>query len=239
MGKEIQRLRGPNHCHAVVFDFDYTLADSSRPVWDCINTALAGIGLASVSREETNRTIGLSLPETFLKLAGREHAAKAGEFVERFVRRADEIMVEQTVLFDSVEGMVAQLQPRGVRLGIVSTKYRRRIEAILEREGLRRHFAAVVGGDDVARQKPDPEGLRLALGHLGAQPEEGLYVGDSLPDAEAAQQAGVRFVAVFSGMTPREAFAAFPVAGFLPDVSHLPEYLFRGRKLSAKPGRAP
>ena len=236
MDMETQDVRGVNHCRAIVFDFDYTLADSSQPVWDCINTALAGLRLPIVTREQTSRTIGLSLPETFLKLAGGEHAGKVGELVERFVRRADEIMVEQTVLFESVVGMVAQLQLRGVKMGIVSTKYRRRIEAILEREGLRKHFAAVVGGDDVARQKPDPEGLRLALGHLDARPEEALYVGDSLPDAEAAQRAGVRFVAVLSGTTPREDFAAFPVADFLPDISHLPAYLLNGREFSGNWG---
>jgi phosphoglycolate phosphatase len=150
-------MQETNHCRAIVFDFDYTLADSSEPVWDCINTALTGLGLPSVSREAACRTIGLSLPEAFVKLGGREHADKTWEFVGRFVRRADEIMVDQTIIYDSAREMLEQLRPRGLNLGIVSTKYRRRIEAILEREGLRQDFtAAACPADRLATVARDP-----------------------------------------------------------------------------------
>ncbi|HEY9503221.1 MAG TPA: HAD hydrolase-like protein, partial [Pyrinomonadaceae bacterium] len=54
--------------NTVLFDFDYTLADSSQGAIDCINFALAEMGLAPVSDEAACRTIGLSLNETFLNL---------------------------------------------------------------------------------------------------------------------------------------------------------------------------
>ena len=51
-------------------------------------------------------------------------------------------------------------------------------------------FSVVVGFEDVARHKPDPEGVELALGRLGVLPKEALLVGDSAADIEAARAAG-------------------------------------------------
>jgi phosphoglycolate phosphatase len=206
---------------AVVFDFDYTLADSSQGVIECIDFALETLGLPAVSTETAKRTIGLSLVDSFRMLVGSQHAAQAGEFVHLFVERADEAMADLTVLFESVPATVAALRAQGFPLGIVSTKFRYRIEAILAREGLSDSFGVIVGGEDVAEHKPDPTGLLAAIGRLGGMPESTLYVGDSVTDAQTARRAGVPFVAVLSGVTPREAFLDYPTCGILRSLSGL------------------
>jgi phosphoglycolate phosphatase len=206
---------------SVLFDFDYTLADSSRGVADCINYALRNLGLAPVSYEAACRTIGLSLEDTLLQVAGKAHADKSARFSRLFVARADRVMAEQTVLLASVPGVVRELRGRGLTLGIVSTKYRYRIEAILARESLLAFFQVIVGGEDVSSHKPNPESLLLALARLGQQPGGALYVGDSVTDAEAAQRASLPFVAVLSGVTPREAFEGYEVWAVLESLSEL------------------
>ena len=42
---------------AVIFDFDYTLADPSQGVAESINFALNGLGLPAASPEQINQTI--------------------------------------------------------------------------------------------------------------------------------------------------------------------------------------
>jgi phosphoglycolate phosphatase len=205
---------------AVVFDFDYTLADSSEGAVECINYALSGLGLPTAPAAAVCRTIGHSLPETLARLAGAAHTGRSGEFAGLFIRRADEVMADLTVLYPGVGPTAEALRQRGLKLGIVSTKFRRRIEAVLAREGLRGAFDLIVGGEDVGRHKPDPEGLLQAMGRLGTDTSTTLYVGDSVVDAETARRAGVPFVAVLSGQTGAEEFAAYPVAGV---VAGLPE----------------
>jgi phosphoglycolate phosphatase len=206
---------------AVVFDFDYTLVDSSQGVIECIDFALETLGMPAVSAEAANQTIGLSLVDGFRMLVGPRPAAQADEFARLFVKRADEAMADLTVLFESVPVTIAALRARGFPLGIVSTKFRYRIEAILEREGLRDAFGVIVGGEDVAEHKPDPAGLFTAIERLGGTSESALYVGDSVTDAETARRAGVPFVAVLSGVTPREAFLDYHTYGILRNLSGL------------------
>ena len=79
----------------------------------------------------------------------------------------------------------------------------------------------VVGGEDVSCPKPDPEGLRHALSVLGVSPQEVLYVGDSIVDAETARAAGVDFAGVLHGMTTREELCRYPHVVILPDLCGL------------------
>ncbi len=209
----------------VVFDFDYTLADSSPAVVECVTVALTEMGLAVPSEDTIRRTIGLSLPETLGRLAGDKHRHRAEEFRAFFRARSDQVMVDWTVMLPGASDAVRELKRCGFRLGIVSTKFRIRIEATLEREALRDLFDVIVGGEDVTKFKPDPEGLLMARERLGVMLGEMVYVGDSVTDGETAQRAGVPFIALMSGMTPRHDLELYSPRTVLPDITALVEYL--------------
>ena len=206
---------------SIVFDFDYTLADSSVAVIECVNYALGKLGLPAAPPEAVLRTIGLALPETLQALAGEDNLDRAGMFYDLFVERADEVMLDGTVLLESVPEVVRELR-RSAKLGIVSSKYRSRIEKVLRREGLLDAFGAIVGGEDVPALKPDPTGLRLVLEMLDSLLELSLYVGDTVTDAETARRAGVPFAAVLSGVTTRNELEMYPAVAILNSITELP-----------------
>lgn len=210
---------------AIVFDFDYTLADSSQGAFECINFALAEMRLAPVTIEAVCRTIGLSLNETFLSLGNHHEPHRCTEFYRLFVRRAEEVMSDLTVLYETVPATIHSLRQQGLRLGIVSTKYRRRINQVLEREALLHGFEIVIGGEDVEQHKPHPEGLFEAMKKLESPVESVVYVGDSTVDAELAKRAGVPLIVVLSGVTPRSDFAEYSPLAILNNVSELPQLL--------------
>jgi phosphoglycolate phosphatase len=177
--------------------------------------------LPKVAAEDAQRTIGLSLQNILVTLAGREHEGRGGEFGRLFVERANEVMTDLTFVFEEVPGVIRRLKDEGMAIGIVSTKFRRRIEEILGREDLLEPFDVIVGGEDVSRHKPDPEGLLAAIERLGGSPSGSLYVGDSVTDAETARRAGVPFAAVLNGVTPREAFKDYPAYKILDNLGEL------------------
>ena len=207
---------------SVIFDFDYTLADSSDAVIECANYALRRLGLPEAIDNAIRRTIGLSLPRTLTALAGEEHAGAGDEFQRLFTERADVVMHDLIVMYDFVSSITDVLMGSGIRLGIVSSKFRRRIERVLKRDDLEGRFEVIVGGEDVEELKPNPRGLLRAVDALSTPRERCLYVGDSVTDAETAQRAGVPFVAVLSGVTGREAFADYDSVNVLESAAELP-----------------
>ncbi len=211
--------------NTIIFDFDYTLADSSAGVVTCVNFALHEMDLPTVPPEKIYPTIGLSLPETLRQLTGIQTTEKNIEFSRLFIQKAEKVMVDSTKIFETVPDTIRRLKEQGISLAIVSTKFRYRIEAILRREKLLKYFDVIVGGEDVDRHKPDPEGLLLALEKLRFSPAESVYVGDSIVDAQTARSAGLPFIAVLSGATPRDAFIDHDVFHFLESIRDLPEFL--------------
>jgi phosphoglycolate phosphatase len=146
------------------------------------------------------------------------------------VQRAEEVMSNLTVLYESVPPMVETLREGGLKLAIVSTKYRRRISEVLRREALLHGFEVVIGGEDVEQHKPHPQGLFEAIEKLECSPESVVYVGDSVVDAELAKRAGVPLIVVLSGVTPRTQFDTYEPLAVLENVSHLPKIVLRRQK---------
>jgi phosphoglycolate phosphatase len=217
----------------IIFDFDYTLADSSRGIIQCISYALQSLGLPSASDDAVCRTIGMSLKDTFETLTSSTDLIRAAEFSRLFISKADDVMVDCTELFDSADTVIRSLKQRKLSVGIVSTKYRHRIEAVLARDGLLDPIDVIIGGEDVARHKPDPEGLLRALQRLETPGSSALYVGDSVIDAIVADRAGTPFVAVLSGTTPRQAFDQYQPLGVIDNLVELPHVLSRLEAASA------
>ena len=215
----MRQLKPP--VQAIIFDFDYTLADSSAGVIECVNFAFDRLGLPLAADAEIRRTIGLPLPDTLAMLVGREYVRYTDEFTRLFVERADEVMTDMTQLFDIVPETVAALQKWGIRLGIVTLKYRYRIESVLRREQLTDAFEVIIGFEDMSEPKPNPAGLLAAIERLNSNRQNCFYVGDSVTDAKTAQRANIDFIAVLSGVTPRAAFEDYDVYAILEDVSNL------------------
>lgn len=195
---------------AVVFDFDYTLGDSTDGIIRSANYGLEQMGYPPGEREDIRRTIGLSLIETYKALTGDEDEDRAAKFRDYFVEKADEIMAENTVFYSGVLEFLDRLKRAGYLIGVVTTKYHYRIDQIAKQFHADELFDQIVGGDDVTQPKPDPEGLLSLLKIWNLDKDEVLYVGDSLVDAKTARAAGIAFAAVTTGTTEREAFLDFP-----------------------------
>lgn len=186
---------------SVLFDFDFTLVDSKRPVIECFRYALTAMNLPVPNEALIISTFGMTLPDAFALLAPAGPSEKLKSY---FMERADQVMVEWTTVYDPVPGLLKMLHAKGFMTGIISTKYRFRIESILKRAGLLDEFDNITGWEDVKHPKPDPEGLLMAIQRLQCHPSNVLYVGDSTIDARTAQAAGVKFIGVTTGPASRE-----------------------------------
>jgi phosphoglycolate phosphatase len=184
---------------AVLFDFDFTLGDSADAIVHCSRAAFTQMGLAPAAPAAIRRTIGLTLQESFRVLTGDAAPGPADEYTRCYVAHADRVMTAMTRVYEPAAGVLATMRARGVGTAIVSTKYRYRIESILEHCGLAGAVDVIVGGEDVSRHKPDPEGLERALAGLRVAGDRAMYVGDHPVDGHAAARAGVRFVRVLTG----------------------------------------
>jgi phosphoglycolate phosphatase len=90
-------------------------------------------------------------------------------------------------------------QAQGLKMACVTNKPTAFARTLLADKGLAGYFSLVVGGDTVARKKPDPMPLLHACSVLGIHPARTLMVGDSVNDAQAARAAGCPVLLVSYG----------------------------------------
>jgi len=95
------------------------------------------------------------------------------------------------VMLPSTPEVLASLQERGIRLGVVSNSDGR-IFSLLDQSGIAKFFHIVVDSHHVGVEKPDPRIFQFALKKLKARPEQTIYVGDIYSiDVVGAERAGL------------------------------------------------
>ena len=207
-----------------LFDFDYTLADSSLGIVTCFHDVLVRHGFRNVDDYAIKRTIGKTLEDSFSILTGEKNASLLLQYKNEYVKEADVHMTVNTFLFPETEQVLTSLKKQDVKIGIISTKYRYRIMELLSKKLPEGCLDIVIGGEDVTEPKPSAQGVRLAMERLGIVDKSSvLYVGDSLVDAETAKNAGVDFMAVLHGMTTRKEFDGYPCVAVAENLKVLVE----------------
>lgn len=194
---------------AIIFDFDYTLGDSTNGIAMSINYALEQLGYDTQNIVDIKRTIGLSLKETYSALTLNYNLDEAEQFAKLFKKKADNIMVDNTELYTGVKDVLKKLKAKGYKIAIVTTKFHYRIDQILSKFDANELIDIIVGAEDVKVEKPNPEGLLWTIAHLEMMNEDVLYVGDSVVDAKTAENAKVDFAAVLTGITTKEDFKRY------------------------------
>ncbi len=207
--------------HTYLFDFDYTLADSSKGIVICFRNVLERHRHTGISDEQIKRTIGKTLVDSFSILTGIEDEAILEEYRKEYVKEADRFMTANTRLFPETVSVLQALKEKGANIGIISTKYRYRIMELAKNNIPEGIIDLIVGGEDVKTAKPSPEGVFLALENLGTDKDTTLYIGDSIVDAETAQAAGMDFAGVLHGATTAEELEAYPHVAIMKDLTEL------------------
>lgn len=146
-------------------------------------------------------------------LPGRDQAELAAEL---------NALAQDAVMAPAVplRPVLGALRDRGLKLGLATNDTEGPARAHLSAHGVLDLFDFIAGYDSGHGAKPGP-GMCLAFARkLGLDPGRTVMVGDSLHDLEAGRAAGMRCVAVLTGIAGAADLA--PHADVvLPDISHL------------------
>ena len=215
---------------AVLYDFDGTLADSTELIMRCYrHTMRTHLGEAPPD-EVWLEGFGMTLESQIARFARSD--AEALEMLETY--RAFQNLHHDDLLrpFPGAAETVAELEQRGIGLAIVTSKHRRGAMRGMDLCGIVHHFEVIVTPEDVTHPKPHPEPVLVALGRLGVQPHEAVFVGDSPHDMAAGKAAGTRVAAALWGPFPREALAREQPDVFLREQRDVLELLASHERLS-------
>jgi pyrophosphatase PpaX len=192
-----------------IFDLDGTIADTLPLIYAAFNEALEPALGRQLSEAEIRSTFGP--PDNHIMqslLPGAEGESAFARYVVAYEREHDRLVTA----FHGIDEVTRLAAESGMKLGVVTGKSRRTALFTLEALGLLPSFEVIYAGDDVDRQKPDPEAVIKILADLRHDPSTpGVFIGDSAADVIAGRAAGLTTIAVTWGSPDHcELFAAKP-----------------------------
>ncbi len=187
---------------AALFDVDGTLTDTNHLHVVCWWEALRQGG-HTVAMHAIHRAIGLPGEDLLGHLLG-EGRDTSGD--ERLTAGHDTLYA---TYFDRLPGLdraaelLRELDRRGWRVVLVTSASAGELTALKGAIGADEAITATASADDVSEGKPAPDPVVHALGLVGADAADAVFVGDSVWDMTAATRAGVVGVGLLSGGIPR------------------------------------
>jgi phosphoglycolate phosphatase len=191
--------------HAVIFDFDGTLADSYDAIAASVNYVRERHSQPPLEVLQVRAWVGRGT-QSLLKhtVPGVELETALAEYMEHHPK----VLKSGTRLLPGVRETLMALHSSGLELGVCSNKAKQFTLSLLDILGLARFFKAVVGPEDAPRPKPAPDMLLAALKALAKLPKEALYVGDMAIDIETARAAKVQVWVIATGSNDASTLAA-------------------------------
>lgn len=125
-----------------------------------------------------------------------------------------------------VKETLSRLKSLGIRLAVVTTDSADITDKCLKVLGIESLFDKIYTDDGITPPKPEPYCAEEFLKAYGIKPENAVMIGDTLTDAQFAENAGMKFIAVASGAAGKE--LEDRAAAVIPDISGL-DHIIEGR----------
>lgn len=181
---------------AIVLDIDGTLVDTNY------QHALAWYRAfrqndVIVPIWRIHRAIGMGGDQLVAALAGDEVEEKLGDEIRDAEGPLYTSMIEEVEPFEGAKELVRELCEAGHEVVLASSAKEEEVEHYVDQLEARDVVTGWTTSADVAQTKPEPDLVEAALEKAGTR--EGVMVGDSVWDCEAAKRAGIDAMAVLTG----------------------------------------
>jgi len=194
---------------AVIFDMDGLMLDTEPLAARAWVDAARDLGVA-FDASINHRLIGRNFPDC-RTIIGEHHGAgyPVDDLMGAWHGAYDAIVQREGIAFKpGLPELLDWLDEARIPKAVATSTRRARAQAKLELTGILERFAALVGGDEVARGKPAPDIFVEAARRLGVPPSACMVLEDSEPGMRGALAAGMTPVMVPDLLPPSPALLA-------------------------------
>ena len=181
----------------VIFDLDGTLIEAYEAIYLGLEVAFQSLGKPLFPPADVVKHLKADLEATLTPFFTREESARLIPVIRK---KYEEVYLEKTHFLEGAKEALETLHGQGIGLAVASNKFGRFSRGSLNHLGVAGHFKSILGAGDGLRNKPFPDMIQASLKEMGLQPEEAVFVGDSIEDIEAGKQAGVDVYALPTGI---------------------------------------
>jgi len=186
---------------AILFDWDNTLVNTWKIVFDSINLAREKLGFDSYTIQEFWEKPHRSIRDSATDLFGEHHVE--GERI--FYEAVEKLHLKELTKLEGSDTLLEYLSELGIYLGVVSNK----LGPLLRKEVIHlnwnSYFKKIIGARDTEQDKPSHLPVLAALESTSIIPSHDVwFVGDSILDVHCARASGCIPVVVGTGEASKQ-----------------------------------
>ena len=177
---------------AVLFDLDGTLVDTAPDLGYALNLQRARHGLPPLA-DDVIRPQASHGARGLLGIGFDLHPddTKFASMREEFLQLYADNICRHSRPFDGILELLAALDARQLKWGVVTNKPARFTEPLMSILDLAERATCIVSGDTCPQPKPHPAPMLAAAELCGLTPAQCLYLGDAERDIQAANAAAM------------------------------------------------
>ncbi|MFI8966454.1 HAD family hydrolase [Streptomyces sp. NPDC053493] len=183
---------------AALFDLDGTLVDTNYlhtlAWWQAMRQHGHDVPMARI-----HRAIGMGSDRLLDAVLGAERRPGEDGALADAHGTLYALWYETLRPFDGAAELLRAVAARGWKVVLASSAAEEEVAAIRRRLDADDVIAAATSGGDVDTTKPAPDLVEAALRSVDTDPEDAVFVGDTVWDVEAAGRAGVPCIALLTG----------------------------------------
>ncbi len=187
------------------FDFDGTLADTSKGIVNGYDYAFSKFGGKNVSHETIEKNIGPPLIEAIRHMAPDLDEKEAEQVGKLYREYYSETGLYELEFYEGITGMLEDVGAKAEGMHILTSKPTVFVQRILSKYGIS-CFTDVIGLSLEFSNKSKPERFRDYLSANGIEPKDSVVIGDRHEDFRAAREAGAAFVGALYGYGARDEY---------------------------------
>jgi phosphoglycolate phosphatase len=207
----------------IFFDLDGTIVDSREAYYEA-----ARIAFQTMGQEIPEKELVLEIPRKLERKQSINDVIKgeSHKFLSVYLDAYYSITTEKTKLLPNVSTTLETLSTKA-KLALVTMRAfpKENIMKELEAFEIAKYFTYVVTALDTHKPKPSPEALMKCVKALNVQISDCVIAGDSISDIRAGKAAGIKTVAVLSGLFSRRELAQENPDLIIKDITVLPKFI--------------
>jgi len=209
----------------VIFDLDGTLIDSLETYCMAFNRIVERYGLKPIDIREISDFLNqfISLEQLLEKLYPSLGPDEIQDFMLEMRKEFIALAKHHITLKPDAREVLISLKDKGMKIGVATGRMSRGDGKWRELKNLGINIlvdTVVTAGE--TKPKPDPASLIKCAEQLALSLDECIFVGDSTVDVIAGKNAGVKVIAIPSGVATREQLSEEKPDFFIDSLSNLP-----------------
>ena len=177
---------------AIIFDFDGTLVDSEKAIYECFQRITKQIAPERESYAK-NLLIGPPLRDTASEILGPEHQGSLDEFVQSFITMHDEQVIQHTNPYPDVIQVLKKLHTKNISMAVATNKRLTPTKKLIDHFGWDNYFTCIECSDNKGFIRNKDEMIQDIL-NKHKNFNKAFYIGDTVNDGLSANLNNLPFI---------------------------------------------